>query len=164
VRQGVQSPAVVARRRQPPELLVKENFSSSLTVLYKFVLPAVWPAGFGLATLALFSDPRAPTMRWGFAAGWLLGTALLWCFCAPLKYVEVDGATLVISNFWRQIRVPLHEVESVWQSESMRPPLMRITFKQRTPFGRSVRFMPPMADDDRTLERLQHLLAAARAA
>ena len=45
-----------------------------------------------------------------FAAAWAIGTAFLLLTCARLKRVKVDGATLVISNYRRDITVPVREI------------------------------------------------------
>jgi hypothetical protein len=69
---------------------------------------AVWSAGFGLGTVAMFLNRKSEAML--FAVAWAIGTAFLLLTCARLKRVKLAGATLVISNFRHDTTVPVSEI------------------------------------------------------
>jgi hypothetical protein len=143
-----------------------ETISSSLTFIYKFGLTVLWSGGFGLGTLAMFfSDkPEAHDMRWQFACAWMLGTAFLWWICARLKRVELDGSTLVISNYRDDIRVEARDIADVRQNRLINLRPITLTFKRETPFGRAVTFMPHVSfrffSEDDIVARLRSLASA----
>jgi hypothetical protein len=114
--------------------------SSPITPVYKLILPVVWVGGFALGTvLMLFKRmPDAPL----FLGLTLLGAALLIPLGLKLKHVEVDEDYLYISNLRRQIAVPLSEVAFVQQNVLVNIKPARICFRTRTPFGKSVLFIP----------------------
>jgi hypothetical protein len=120
-----------------------ETVSSSLTFFYKFIFPSVWSGGFGLGTVVLFINRDPDAMK--FAIPWAIGTAFLLLMCARLKRVELDGATLVISNYRRVITVPVSEIADVRQNRLLNLRPVTITFGKETPFGSAVTFMPSVS-------------------
>src|SRR5574341_2029042 len=96
------------------------DLSSRWTYYYKVVLPALWIGGFVLATASLFmippeavqgGDPRDD--RWLFLGATCVGSAFLYWFCIPVKRVRLRDDTLLISNYRREVEVPLRDVERV---------------------------------------------------
>jgi hypothetical protein len=67
-----------------------------------------------------------------------IGTALP---AYAYKKVELEGDDLVISNFGREVRVPLTEIRNVSGGNRGRGPI-RIDFRNETAFGLSIRFLP----------------------
>src|SRR5215471_16998914 len=138
-----------------------ETVSSSLTFLYKFVFTTVWSGGFGLGTVAMFLSDKAEVreMRWQFAAAWLIGSALIWWTCARLKRVELDGSTLVISNYRDDIRVQASDIASVRQNRLINLRPVTVTFKTPTPFGPAIIFIPQVSfrlfSEDEIVTRLR---------
>jgi hypothetical protein len=143
-----------------------ETVSSSLTFVYKFGFTTLWSGGFGLGTAFMFasSRPEAHEMRWRFAAAWAIGTGITWWLCARLKRVELDGSTLVISNYHDDIRIPVTEVANVRQNRLVNLRPITLTFKEETPFGRSVTFMPRVSfrffSEDEIVKRIRRLASA----
>jgi hypothetical protein len=119
-----------------------ETVSSLLTFFYKFIFTSVWSGGFGLGTLATFLSPKPDATRWQFAAAWAIGTAFLLLTCARLKRVKLDGANLVISNYRRDVTVPVSEIADVRQNRLLNLRPVTITFKRQTSFGSAIIFMP----------------------
>lgn len=140
-----------------------EKLSSQLTFFYKFVFTTVWPAAFGVAALLASMQPaaRAKGAHLQLLLVCALGSLFLWWFCSGLKQVDLDGDSLVVSNYRRRIRVPVSEISDVRQNRllSLRP--IRVTFKRDTEFGRSVVFMPPftlnLLSEDPVAHRLRTL-------
>jgi hypothetical protein len=135
-----------------------ETVSSSLTFFYKFILTTVWPAGFGLASVVMLLNGKPETMK--FAVVWAIGTAFL-LPCARLKRVEVDGAILVISNYLRDITVPVSEIADVRQNRLINIRPVTVAFRNETPFGRAITFMPltsfRLFSEDDIVKRLRSL-------
>jgi hypothetical protein len=64
----------------------------------------------------------------------------------PLKRVRMDDEALYISNYFREIRVPLSNMEHVSEFLGRRQGnRVTITLRDDTPFGREVVFMPPLS-------------------
>jgi hypothetical protein len=125
------------------------RLSSRWTWFYKFVFPIVWIGGFAFGTLSLFQAPASaypnhdnPALSFLFAT--IIGSLMFYALCMRNKVVSVEGPELVISNFFRTIRVPLKNVERVSGSILITPEVVQITFKERTEFGRKIQFMPHM--------------------
>src|SRR5438105_1839474 len=108
-----------------------ETVSSSLTFLYKFVFTTLWSGGFGLGTAFMFlsSKAEAHEMRSQFAAAWIIGTAFIWWSCARLKRVELNGTSLIISNYRDDITVPVDQIIAVRQNRLMNLRPVTLTFK-----------------------------------
>lgn len=140
-----------------------ETVSSSLTFLYKFIFTSLWSGGFGLGTVATFlsSKPEVQAMRWRFAAAWTVGTAIIWWTCARLKRVELDGATLRISNYRDDVAVSVAEIADVRQNRLINLRRVTITFRKETPFGKAITFMPRVSfrlfSEDDIVTRLRSL-------
>jgi hypothetical protein len=123
--------------------------SSAATYLYKVFFPAVWIGVFTLVTLLMFIAPRASEgddlreTRWFFLAITLVGSSFFSGFFMRLKKVALSGDSLVITNFRRQIVVPLRDVERVSGSIPISPELMWLHFRHPTDFGTKIVFMPP---------------------
>lgn len=147
-----------------------ENLSSALTFVFKFIFPGIWSAGFGMGTLAAFlGEGPVVADRWVFLAFWLGGSAFLWWGVGRLKRVRLDGATLVISNYRREVRVSASEIAHVDQNIRLSWRPVRITFARETPFGRSIVFMPEptfslkkVFSEDDVVGRLCDLAISAR--
>ena len=131
---------------------MRRGISSDLTFIYKFVFPFVWIGGFALATIWLFSaggsvtdasgNPPPPEMKWLFLLATLAGGAFIYWLCVRLKRVEIDNAALYVSNFLREIRVPLRDIEDVTENRWINIHPVTVHFYRETEFGMSVVFMP----------------------
>jgi hypothetical protein len=130
------------------------TLSSDQTFGAKFVAPVVVILIFDVAAGLLWWDPNGWPMsllhastdpiRWVFAVlAVLLTVGSLW-FGAPLKAVRVDDEALYISNFRREVRVPLAEVESVAVEGWSTSQVVKIAFRSDTPVGRKIVFMPKL--------------------
>lgn len=131
-------------RLSPPERLL----SSRSTWLYKYALGTLWIAGFAGVTLAMFVAPQAfgedvSELRPLFAGATLLGAAFFYWHSMRLKRVRQRGDVLLISNFRREIEVPLRDVERVSGSVLVTPELIFLRFRRPTAFGDRIVFMAP---------------------
>jgi hypothetical protein len=126
-----------------------ERLSSYATFSYKFVFPCAWIAIFGSGTLMGLFAPDSGDFagRGTMLFALVVGSLLLWWVCARLKRVRLRGETLLVSNYIREIEVPLSEVTGVKQplywTSNLRP--VTVEFASETRFGRSIVFMPPIS-------------------
>ena len=146
--------------------------SSDFTVVYKFILPA-W---LGLITLALILGDAlgigsfTTSLPVGLGVLALGGLQLL--PAVALKRVEMDSRNLYISNFRKQIVVPLAEVAVVSENRWLHFHPVTIRFVRPTDFGSKISFAPdmsntwftflshPVVDDLRTAVARAHTQAA----
>jgi hypothetical protein len=117
-----------------------------MTYLYKFVFPSLWIGGFTVATTAMFLsiDRDAQGLRWVFLGITILGAAVWYWSCMRIKQVKLDAGSLAISDFRREITVPLAAVDRVSGSVLMSPELIWLHFRRPTAFGDKVVFMAPI--------------------
>jgi hypothetical protein len=72
----------------------------------------------------------------------LATSAFVYWFGVRLKRVEFDGESLFISNYLKEIVVPIQDVESVSERGLDTWTLVTLTFGSTTEFGRRVVFRP----------------------
>jgi hypothetical protein len=112
--------------------------SSRLTFFYKFIFPALWITGFGIGTIAIPSKTPEKTI---LLIVWISGTLYLWT-CFTLKQIQIDGTDLVISNFFKIIRIPLNQICDVTENIFINIHPVWIHFRNTTKFGSKIKFMP----------------------
>lgn len=128
------------------------TLSSAQTFLMKAIFPPLWIGGFVAATLSLFlapdfwdgadGGPPDTRLRWVFLLVTVAGTVFIRRTCIPLKRVRMDEKTLYISNYSREIVVPLANVAEVTENRWLNIHPVTITFHSDTDFGPRVVFMP----------------------
>jgi hypothetical protein len=157
-------------------LVMTRTISSSQTFLVKFVFPVLWCTVFGAVTIGMgtgfFPGVRLPVlppaMVWIFVIVWIAGAASWWWWGGQWKKVRLDETALYISNFRKEIRVPLTEIEEVTQNRWIKGQPVTIRFRTETGFGTRITFMPKvrMLGFWRThpiVAQLQNLALSARA-
>jgi hypothetical protein len=130
---------------------MRRTLSSAQTFLMKFVLPTVWLGGFGAATVLLFTTgsvtdldgfPLSSEVRWLFLGVAVLGGLSLYWWCMRLKWVAVDEQWLYVSNYVREIRVPLRDIEDVSENRWVNIRPVTVWLRRETEFGTQIIFMP----------------------
>ncbi len=143
--------------------------SSAQTWPTKFLMPVLWLGlmGFVIFRLNLFRlvSPATPILMLAFA----FGTASIYWYYVRLKKVTLAGSELIISNYSREIRVPLTSITEVKGSRMSKTRQITVRFDPALGFGGSIVFMPkwrlvfpfaehPMAQELRDLiERERYL-------
>jgi len=133
--------------------VMARDLSSSMTFAYKFVFLITWIGMFAFGMVILFLKPdsswrdyRGPgdphQMKWLFLFATLAGTAFLWWGCIRLKRVRMDDRALYVSNYFKEIAVPLNDVASVTENRWINIHPVTIVFHAETDFGHKVVFMP----------------------
>ena len=129
----------------------------------------LWAGGFGGGTLGLWlgsmtANPPPPALKWIFLGLWVLGTASFRWLLGSVKKVRLDATALHVSDYSRQIAVPLAEIESVSENWWMSHHPVTIHLRHNTEFGRKITFIPkfrllpfwrthPIVNELRTLAR-----------
>jgi hypothetical protein len=134
---------------------MRRTLSSPLTFLVKVVLPAICTALFvGTLVAAPFADetwwraadlPHDPASWAAFLAWSVVCITYMFWFGLPLKRVRLDDGTLRISNYLKQIRVPLSDLAAVSEKRLVGfagPYRIILQFRRRTDFGDSIAFLP----------------------
>ena len=111
----------------------------------KFVFPAIWIPVFGFGVVMMFLGGIKSgdfLAKWAFLFVWLVGFAIIWWSCVRLKDVSVDENFLYVSNYFKEVSIPLSEIydvtENVWVN--MHP--VTIHLKSPSEFGDKIVFMP----------------------
>lgn len=111
--------------------------SSAQTYINKFILPLVVAAVLAYG----FSHAGSRVLPILVPAGLLLAASIYW-FYVRLKKVAIDSEGLVISNYFREVRVPWRDVTKVTGNRWKKTHQVTITFDREMGFGTSVVFMP----------------------
>ncbi len=120
--------------------MTKRTISSLATVVFKFVFPvACVILAIGLAVAAFHADGVLEALVFIPLIGL---TAICFWSCAPLKWVQIEGDALRISDFRRAVSVPLGEIESVTENIMLSIHPVWVSFRKATPFGKKIMFMP----------------------
>lgn len=125
------------------------TISSAQTFVMKFVLPVIWLGGFGFITAVFFGagdrfghGPPPPEMRWLFLVILLGGLLSIYWWAVPLMRVVLTERELRISNFRREIVVPLSDIDQVTENRWISVHPVTVQFVRRTEFGHRIVFMP----------------------
>ena len=119
------------------------TLSSRLTFITKAIFPGCWIVGFGAITAFYWASRGLPAETgWLFLAAWTAGALSFWWWCIPLKRVRIDGGNLYVSNFRKEIVVPLTFIESVTENRWVNVHPVTVHFRGDTEFGRKISFMP----------------------
>jgi len=108
--------------------------SSRLTPIFKFVFPAVWISGWSFGTYQAFS--------WVFALGGIFGSIFLMWYCSRFRKVFLEGETLIVSDYRREVRVPLARVSRVRRRTWIAPSEIIVIFDSDTGLSDKVVFLP----------------------
>jgi hypothetical protein len=103
----------------------------------------IWISGFGLGMIVveLAHDPPLG-VKFAFATGWVLGAVCLVWFCAPLKRVRAGDSALYVSNYLKEISVPVRLIDCVTENRWINIHPVTIHLSGDTEFGRKIVFMP----------------------
>ena len=116
--------------------------SSLLTFTSKFIVPALWPL-LWVFIPRLFPEvydyPNVVALMIGF---WFTGSVRIYWEALKLKRVRVDDGYLYVSNYLKEISIPLSEISEVrsngWPSHQH----VRIQLRSPSEFGDKIFFMP----------------------
>jgi hypothetical protein len=116
--------------------------SSSQTFFVKFIGPALFVP---VAAYLLLLSPRGGPFPGPFELPWLLMAgafvySLWWSF--QLKRVAVDAVWIYVSDYSREIKLPLSAIVDVRENRWLKLHPVTIAFDRDTPWGTRIKFMP----------------------
>jgi len=116
-----------------------------ITLCNKLLFPVVWLAlisGILLSVWARTGHISIASNARVLVVVFLVGTAFMVWFSLRLQRVGYAGRELVISNYWREARIPFDQVEAVEPVWWYRGRLVRIQLRSQSPFGPVVYYLP----------------------
>ena len=130
---------------------MRKELSSPLTLFYKF-FPAFWIPFFGLGTFGLLfgvfqgkdGSPPPDSFKLLFLTLWIGGSIFSYLTCAALKQVSIDERFLYVSNYIKEISIPLDEIVEVTENRWLNIHPVTAHLKRSTVFGNKITFMPTM--------------------
>lgn len=132
---------------------MERRLSSSLTLFYKAIFPLLWTVLFGLVAIRGMVTPESVDFShlpggatWGnrvfLFAVLLIGAALLFWHGRRLKSVRLVDNYLMVSNYFEEHKISIALIDEVMQNTLINSRPITIYFKQETPFGRKIVFIP----------------------
>jgi hypothetical protein len=120
-------------------LSAPRTISSAWTPFYKFVFPILW------VIICCVAAPGSDIPRGLLVLVMLIVGFWLWYVLGrPLLVVRVDERFLHMSNYRREIRVPLSDVSGITDNRLMNPRTITIQLGRPTAFGSRLIFMPKL--------------------
>ena len=122
---------------------MRRTLSSLLTIPSKIISLVSWVIALGIALTMFFgiSQSANQSEKWIFLGVLIIFTVATW-FEIRLKTIDVDAHNLYISNFTKEISLPLSEILNVTQNRWLRGELVTIHLKSPSEFGKKILFLP----------------------
>jgi hypothetical protein len=130
---------------------MRRTISSNQTFLMKIIFPMIGILVLVILTFISFlgsvfkdisGNPPPPENKWVFLFFTLISIGFFYWFGTRLKRVSLDSLNLYISNYQREIIVPLIDVEKITENRWIYIHSVTIHFFHQTEFGSSIMFMP----------------------
>lgn len=149
---ATKSHAILTHHFRTSRRLSLRTLSSAQTWWIKYFIPSTFALSMSAGGLWFFLFDRPPVLSavtgvWSLEALYCVAIGLLTFLVAwqglPLKRVRMDDEALYVSNLFREIRIPLSEMQHVseflgWRQGNR----VTITLRSNTPLGRNVVFLP----------------------
>ncbi len=128
---------------------VMQRVSSNLTLALVLFFPVLWAAFFTAFTIAIwayrmdyYGSIPGPALRWGLSLFLAGGLTFFYFTVWRLKRVEVDDHFLYVTNFFKHVRYPWHQVEAVRIHDWKLFRTVTVALKQPGSFGKHIVFLP----------------------
>lgn len=124
---------------------MKRQLSSKLTFLTKIILPAVCITMWTVITLTMFlgfGESRQPLPKFLFLGFSIGGTAILYFTVMKYKAVSIDDDFLYVSNYLKEISIPLSNIRDVTEIRRVRGHPVTIHLQIPSEFGSKITFTP----------------------
>jgi len=120
---------------------IMQKLSSSLTYFYKVILPLVYIMLFaGLFILLLSLDLALPGLISFLISGIIFSLVFLLYFYG-IKKVSIDGDFLFVSNFKKEIEIPLSQISSTKENVWVLPRKITVRLNEPSTFGEKITFL-----------------------
>jgi hypothetical protein len=124
--------------------MMRREISSTSIIAYRVITPVLCIcSGAIFAVVALYNIAKQPTFLLVCFAVWLVVSAYIIWFALNLKAVDIDDGFLYVSNYRKEIEIPLSQIESVHENFMERPKLITLKLSEPSEFGKEIAFIPP---------------------
>jgi hypothetical protein len=123
---------------------MQRTISSKQTFLMKIVFPLLWIPLFSIGILSVFfnSSMKSDFPKIYVLLIWIIALISIYWFCIRLKKVSVFGDSLYVSNYLKEIKIPLSEIINVTENVWVNIHPVTIHLKNPSEFGNKIVFMP----------------------
>ncbi|WP_422362113.1 hypothetical protein [Reichenbachiella sp.] len=118
---------------------MKKRLSTSMTFFWKYIFSSIWLGGFGIGTIAAIFTLGAEGLL--FLIGLIFGYAMIYYGCLRAKNVHIDDNYLYVSNYRKNIQIPLDNIKNVSDNIMFSPRPIFIEFNNQTEFGKKIMFI-----------------------
>lgn len=123
-----------------------QRISSNWTLFLKVFLPTFWFVFYGAVVIAIFVMPSnqmnlSIAMKYGILIFYVSGSIVIYFSLLELKRVEYDQDFLYITNYFKTIRVPWHNVEKMKERNFLLVKAGVFRFKNAITFGKQIVFV-----------------------
>jgi hypothetical protein len=110
----------------------------------KVIFPVIWITMWGIGTAAMFfaEEGKNAPPKFIFLLFWILGIAFIYWTCMRLMAVSVDDNFLYVSNYFKEISIPLSNIYDVTENRWINIHPVTIHLKSPSEFGDKIIFMP----------------------
>ena len=111
----------------------------------KVIFPGFWIPIWGFVTLMAFlggGKDADPVAKWFVLCALVVGSAFLYWSCIRLKEVSVDDDFLYVSNYLKEISIPLSNIYDVTENVWINIHPVTIHLSSPSEFGDKIIFMP----------------------
>jgi hypothetical protein len=151
-RTGGNDEAATNRHAESAPDIMRRTISSAQTFFLKVVLPVLWIGVFVSSTVLLLvgipglrgstGNPAPTGTKWAMLIASVVGTVVIYWFCVRLKRVELDRRALYVSNYLKEVAIPLLDVGEITENRWVNTHPVTVHFRRDTGFGTSIVFMP----------------------
>lgn len=123
---------------------MKRELSSKLTFVAKIIAPGLWIFYWLVLTLMMFIvvDERTGSPSIYFFVMGILITGVFYFTLMNYMKVSVDNDFLYISNYWKEIKIPLSGIGDVTEIVWLRGHPVTIHLKTPSDYGSKITFTP----------------------
>ena len=122
---------------------MRRRLSSYQTVFMKIVLPGLWVGGVGILVLmSFFNSFSGAPPKLTFLIIWIGGSVFVCWTNVSLKDVSVDENFLYVSNYLKEIAIPLSDIYDVTENRWINFHPVTIHLGSPSEFGHKIVFMP----------------------
>jgi hypothetical protein len=121
-----------------------QRISSNLTLFLKIFIPTFWFVFYGAIVIASFLSPAIATnagLKYGILVFYLSGSVVIYFTLLNLKRVEYDDHFLYVTNYFKTVRIPWHNVKGFKEKKILFIPLGSFTFNTSITFGKRIHFL-----------------------
>ena len=126
-------------------VFMRRTLSSLQTIVVKLFMPIIWIFGAGIPTISMFFGPVPDsngTQAWFFSFFFVVGCGFIYWECNRMKWVSVDERYLYVSNYLKEISIPLSDICDVTENRWLNSHPVTIHLRSSSDFGDKIVFMP----------------------